>query len=200
MRRLLFVLLFAATPLFAQDMQITAWASRSSIDGDEDFAPAFATEFDDGDGIGVSVNRYFGRMFAVEASAFLLRNDAQLVIGGLPIDIGATDLKPISLGAQFHPFRRRIDPYAGAGVSYVLAGDLFSGELEAVGRERIEVENGFTWFANAGLGVQISDGFAIVADARYIPFEADSRSTLTGGEEKIDLTTTVYSLGLRFRF
>jgi outer membrane protein W len=199
MRRLLFVLLFAATPLFAQDMQITAWASRSSIDGDE-LTDGFETDFEDGDGIGVSVNRYFGRMFSVEGSAFLLRNDAQLIVGGLPVDVGSVDLKPISLGAQFHPFRGRIDPYVGAGGTYVLTGDLFSAELEAVGRGRVEIDSGVTYYANAGLGVQITDGFAIVADARYIPFETDSESTVTGGEEEIDLTSTVYSLGLRFRF
>lgn len=202
MRKILVLLVFVGTPLLAQDMTITAWVSRVSIDGEDNFADGFATDFEDGAAIGVSVNRFVNPWLAVEASAFGLRNDARLLIDGtVPIDLGTVGLTPVTVGAQLHlPRRPRIDPYVGAGAAYVIADDLASPDLEAGGVGRVDLENKVSWYLNAGVGVQIVEGFGIVLEGRYLPYETDSRSTITGVSQKIDLTPRLLSLGLRFRF
>lgn len=198
------LLIFAAAPLLAQDrdMQVTAWISQASIEGEDDFGDGFSTDFEDGRGAGLSVNRFLGRMFSVEGSAFFLRNDARLLIDGdTPIDLGAVKLTTFSLGAQIHlAGRSRFDPYAGAGAAYVVASNLTSSDLVSGGVGSIEVDDQVTYYVNAGIGIQIVGGLAVVLDGRYLPFETDSRSTVTGVEEKIDLTTQLLSLGLRLRF
>ncbi len=197
------VLVFAAAPLLAQDrdMQVTAWISQTSIEGEDDFGDGFSTDFEDGRGAGLSVNRFLGRMFSVEGSAFYLRNDARLLDGDTPIDLGAVKLTAFSLGAQIHlAGRSRFDPYAGAGAAYIVASNLTSSDLVSGAVGSIELDDQVTYYINAGIGIQIAGGLAVVLDGRYLPFETDSRSTVTGVEQKIDLTTQLLSLGLRLRF
>lgn len=202
------LLVLAAAPLLAQDrdMTIAAWVSQVDMQGENEFPngfESFETEFDDGTAIGVSINRFFTPMISVEASVFSIRSDASLVIQGteLPISLGKVSLTPVTLGAQLHlAGRSRFDPYVGAGGAYVLAGDLHSPDLEIGARGRLELDDKLTWYANAGIGVQIVRGFALVADGRYLAYETSSRSTVTGGEEDLDFTPLLISLGLRFQF
>ncbi|HET7706085.1 MAG TPA: OmpW family outer membrane protein [Thermoanaerobaculia bacterium] len=198
------LLILLAMPLAAQDrdMTITAWASQVQMQGDNQFE-GFSSEFEDGTGIGLSVNRFFGRMLSVEASVFSLRNEVTLRIdeSAAFIDLGKVNLTPITIGGQLHlAGRSRFDPYVGAGAAYVLAGDLHSPDLEVGERGRLELDDKLTWYANAGIGVEIVRGFALVADGRYLAYETSSRSTVTGGEEDIDFTPLLLSLGLRFQF
>lgn len=202
--KIVVLLIVLATPLEAQDrdMTIAAWASQVQMQGENEFE-GFSSEFDDGTAIGLSVNRFFGRMLSVEASVFSLRNDVTLQIdeSQAVIDLGKANLTPITLGAQLHlAGRSRFDPYIGAGGAYVLAGDLHSPDLEVGERGRLELDDKLTWYANAGIGVEIVRGFAVVADGRYLAYETSSRSTVTGGEEDIDFTPLLLSLGLRFQF
>ena len=199
------LVVLSVTPIFAQerDMQITAYASQASIEGDQNFPDDFESEFEDGWGMGLSVNRYVAPMFSVEGSLFYLRNDASLVLPGsdLGIDLGGLNLMPISLGVQFHPFRRTfIDPYVGAGGSYVITRDLSSRDLVNAGVGTVELENVFTYYVNAGVGVQLGSALAVVLDGRYVPYETSSRSVVTGVEQDLDLTAQILSLGLRFKF
>ena len=198
------LLILLAAPLAAQDrdMTITAWVSQVQMQGDNQFE-GFESEFEDGTGIGLSVNRFFGRMLSVEASVFSLRNDVTLRIAdsSATVDLGKASLTPITFGGQLHlAGRSRVDPYVGAGAAYVLAGDLHSPDLEVGGRGRLELDDKLTWYANAGIGVEIVQGFSLVADGRYLAYETSSRSTVTGGEEDLDFTPLLVSLGLRFQF
>ena len=201
---LLTILLLAAMPLVAQerDMAISGWVSRADLDGQDDFAEDFGTEFEERTGYGISVDWGFARMFAVEGSVFFLRANADLILddGVTMIDIGTVNLKPVSAGIQFRPLQSRVFPYLGAGATYMVAGDLVSGELTTGGQGTTEMENGVTYYANAGIGIRLLEGLSIVADGRYIPFETDTTSTTTGVTQEMDLTTTVYSVGLRLKF
>ena len=197
------MLIFTAMPLAAQnsDMHIAAFYSQTEMQGENDFE-GLSTEFEDGNSMGISVNRFFGNFLAVEGSVFNLRNDAALVLGDTAaINLGNVNLTPVMLGAQVHlAGRRRIDPYVGAGVAYVMAVDLNSPDLEAGGVGRVELDDAVTYYASLGLGVEIAGGFAVLAEARQIQYEPSTRSTVTGIEQDFDLTPRVYSLGLRFRF
>lgn len=198
------LVLSAGAPLLAQDrdMHITAWMSGVEMQGETDFGGGITTDFEAGSAMGLSVNRFVNRFISVEAAAFDLRSDAGLLLDGLtPIGLGTAHLTPITVGAQFHLAQRsRIDPYVGAGGAFVLAGDLFSPDLEAGGQGRIELDNKLTWFVNAGIGIQVSGGFGLVLDGRYVPYKTSSRSNLTGVEREIDFSPRLLSLGLRFRF
>ena len=201
------VLMFAALPLLAQerDMTATVWYSAVDMQGENDLSSAFdgfETEFEDGKGYGLSVNRFFSPMLSVELSAFSIRNEAALLVNGVEaISLGNVNLMPITLGAQLHlAGRSRIDPYVGGGAALVLARDMFSPDLEAGGIGRLELEDKFTYYANAGIGITIAGGFGIVIDGRYLAYETATHSTTTGIEQDLDLTPLLLSAGLRFRF
>jgi outer membrane protein W len=198
------LLLFAATPLAAQERntQITVWISQTQMQGDNEFDGGFETDFDDGSALGASVNMFLNKHFSLEASAFGLRSDVGLLVDNTPVlNLGKLDLTAITAGAQFHFLgQSRFDPYIGGGAAYVIADDFASPDLQNSGLGRIELENEFTYYANAGVGVQILRGFGLVADARYIPYDTSSRSTVTGTEQDFDVSPRIYSLGLRLQF
>lgn len=195
------LLFLAAAPLAAQETQITAWIGQADMQGENEFEDGLTTEFDDGFAMGVSVNRFVGSHLSIEASIFDIRSDSSLLFGDLPISLGDANLTPVLFGGQFHLLgQSRFDPYVGAGVAYVMARDLSSPDLEAAGLGRIELEDEIGYYLNAGIGIQVAGGLGIVADGRYIPYETESRSTVTEVERDLELTPLVLSLGLRFRF
>ena len=195
-----------ALPLFGQgrELSITPWASAAQLQGENAFANGVTTDFDDGSGFGLSVNAPVARLFSVEGSLFDLRNRAGLLVDGntdFPIGLGRVRLTPVTVGVQFHPLgASRIDPYVGAGGAYVMARDLQSPDLDFAGLGRIELDDAFTYYLNAGVGVEVGRGFGIVLDGRLIPYETTSRSTATGVERDFEISPRLLSLGLRFRF
>jgi outer membrane protein W len=198
----LYVILLATAPLFAQerDVRISIFASQVSIEGDE-LDASFDTEFEDGDGYGFAVAKPFNRWIGLEASIFSLRNESRLIFeGAAPFELGRADLVPISLGVQAHlTGGSRFDPYVGAGASYVIANDLYSQDLDIVGIGRIEVDSEITYYFNAGLAFDFSERFGVVVDGRMIKFEPSTQAA-AGEEVELDLSPTILSAGLRFRF
>lgn len=198
------LLVSAALPLAAQgrDIQLTVFFSRAQMQGDNDFGDGFNTDFDDGTGYGASANMFFGDHFSVEAAVFSLRTESSLVFEDEAVfNLGNMNMTPISLGAQFHILgKSRFDPYIGAGAAYVLGDDLLTEDLEAAGVGRIEVESDIAYYINAGIGVQISEGFGIVLDARQLQYEPSSRSSVTGVEQDLEISPRILSAGLRLRF
>jgi outer membrane protein W len=196
--------LCAALPLAAQgrNIHVTVFYSQAEMQGENDFGDGFETEFDDGRGYGASANLSIGRFFSVEAAAFSLRADSQLVFeDAAAFDLGSLNLTPISLGGQFHVLgSSRFDPYVGGGIAYVLGDDFFTSDLEFAGVGRIELENEFTYYINAGIAFQISEGFGIVIDGRQIQYEPNTRSAATGVEQELEITPRILSAGLRLRF
>lgn len=199
------LLLLLAIPVAAQDrnIQITVLASQIDFQGENDFDDlGFETDFDEGEGLGATVNWFVNPYISIEGSAFGIRSDANLIFEEQAvIDLGKLNLTMFGAGAQLHVFgKRRIDPYVGAGGAYVIGDDFVTPDLEAGGVGRIELENTFTYYINAGLGLQISEGFGLVLDARYLPYETSSRSTVTGFEEDLEIAPRIYSAGVRLRF
>jgi outer membrane protein W len=195
-------MLFTALPLCAQDRKatISLFVSQVSMDGG-DLDDAFETEFEDGTGFGIAGYVPFNRFLGVEGAIFSLRNESRLVFeGAAPFELGRADLVPITVGAQAHlTGGMRFDPYIGAGAAYVTASDLYSEDLDTVGIGRIDVESEFTYFLNAGVAFDFNEHFGIAVDGRYIPFEPSTQAA--GGDEvKLDLTPTILSAALRFRF
>lgn len=196
------VVLFVAAPLLAQDrnVRLSIFASQVSMEGDEIDAD-FETEFDDGNGYGFAVAKPFNRWVGVEASIFSLRNESRLLFGGAaPFELGRVDLVPVSLGVQLHlTGGNRFDPYVGGGASYVIANDLYSQDLDTIGIGRIEVDSEITYYVNAGLAFDFTERFGVVVDGRMIQFEPSTQAA-AGEEVELDLSPTILSAGLRFRF
>lgn len=199
------LLLFAGAPLFAQDrnVNITVWYSQTDIQGENDFGGnGFETDFEEGSGYGASVNWFFNPHVSIDGSAFSLRSDADLHLNGTPVvDLGKLNLTVFTAGAQFHILgQRRIDPYVGAGGAYIIGDDFVTPDLENAGVGRIELENGFGYYLNAGVGFQITEGLGLVVDARQVQYEPSSRSSVTGVEQDLEISPRIYSAGLRLRF
>ena len=200
------LLLFAAAaPLAAQERPVTftVWVSQTEFEGENDFGgTGFETEFDDGSALGLSANMFVAPMISVEASVFGLRSEAGLTFDQTAtIALGDLDMTVFSLGAQFHPLgQRRFDPYIGAGGAYTTADDFASTDLLNAGVGRVELESGFGYYLNAGIGFQITPAFGLVVDARYMPFETESRSTVTGVTQDLEISPRILSAGLRLRF
>lgn len=197
------LLVFAALPLAAQDgnVYVTIFASQVDIDED-DLEGDFRLDYDDALALGASANRFYGNYVSIEAAVFGIRADASLTFEDVAtLDLGSLDLTPITLGAQFHVLgRSRFDPYLGGGAAYILADDLSSSDLDTAGLGRLELDSGLSYYLNAGIGFQITPGIGVVVDARYIPFKTDSRSSVTGVEQELEISPRLLSAGLRFRF
>lgn len=198
---LLFVL--AAVPLAAQDRtaDLTLWASQVDVQGSNTVADSFETDFESGDGFGVSFNVFLTPRISAEVSAFKVSSDATLLFGDIPFSMGSAGMTPITAGVQYHfAGQSRIDPYVGAGAAYVLGGKLKSTDLDSLGTGTIQLDDEFTYYANAGIGVRLFRGISLVVDGRYLPYEPNTVASKTGGEEELDLTSLILSAGLRFRF
>lgn len=200
------LLLVAGVPLLAQDdagraKSLTVWASQADVDTTE-LPDGFGTDFESQFSYGASANMFFTRHIAAEVSVFSLRSSADLRLDDqVSLNLGKLELMPVMVGAQFHILgQSRFDPYIGAGGAYVMANDLFSADLETVGLGAIRLEDKVTYYLNAGLGVQLTSGLAIVADGRYIAYETGSESTVTGVNQDLELNPLILSAGLRLRF
>jgi len=197
------LLIVCAVPLAAQDrnVNLTVFIGQAEITGETDLG-GFEPEFEDANALGASVNVFFGNYVSVEAAAFGIRTEGALVLdNAASFDLGNFNVTPITLGAQVHLLgKRRFDPYIGAGGAYVIGDDFFTPDLDAAGVGRIELDSEATYYLNAGIGFQVTEGFGIVIDGRYIPYEPATRSTVTGIERDFDLTTQILSAGLRLRF
>jgi outer membrane protein len=203
LRITLLLALVAALPAFAQTpVDVNVFASWVDAQGDNVFDDGVETEFESGDGFGVSVNWFWGKRVSTELSASALTLDAGLNVDGVPtFDLGSVDLTPIALTLQFHFARDSvIDPYVGAGAAWVLADDLESNDLDLLEIGAIEVDDEITYVLNAGLGVRLTRNFGLYLDGKYIPLEPATRAP--GDEEDLDLEINplIFSAGLRFRF
>jgi opacity protein-like surface antigen len=189
-------------PLFAQDRNahIAIFLSQVEVEGD-DIGDGFESDFETGSGFGIAASHAYNRFLSSEVAVFSVRAEAGLLFeGAAPFDLGRLSLVPVMLGGQLHIFRGRVDPYIGAGAAYVMANDLHSQELDLAGIGRIELDNELTYYVNAGIAVEITRGLGIVVDGRFVQYEPTTQSALTGVEQDLDLSPTILSAGLRFRF
>lgn len=206
------LLLLTGVPLIAQEQaqeqekehnrRITVWVGQAEIQGENDFDGGFATDFEEGLSYGLSANCFLNSHFSVEGSVFAIRSESQLLLEGAPaVDLGNLNLTAFTAGVQFHLLgNRRIDPYVGAGGAYTINGNFSSADLAAGGVGRIDLDDSFGYYLNAGLAFDITNGLGIVVDARELRNEPGSRSSVTGVEEDLELSPRIYSAGVRFRF
>ena len=155
----------------------------------------------DGTRLGFHHGRAFGVVIerrtenaSIELAAMALLADGTLRTEGASADAGRLKLFPISVTARWHfaPRGERLDPYVGAGAAYVLAKDLASSDLDALGIGRIDVESKVCWLANAGVAIG-----RFVIDAKY--FDYRPQSSAAGNRVRLNLKPVVISAGVRWR-
>ena len=121
-------------------------------------------------------------------------------------DLGDVWLLPPTLTLQYHVTQLgawtgseslgKIQPYFGAGVNYTI----FYGEtagVPAVGT--VKLEDSFGFALQAGVDIEITPGWYLNADVKYIMLEADWKST-TGLTGEAEINPLIVGLGLGYRF
>jgi outer membrane protein W len=206
--RILLVLIVLAFPfaLFAQPAnEVGVWISTSQFEdtGFVDEGIELELSFDENIGYGVSFSHFWSQSLATEFSAQQLSADAEISISGPglpPIDIDGGELEVMvyAATAQWHFARgSRISPYVGAGAAFV-TGEISGGDVIEGEDFSTDLENEFTWLANAGINFGLTDSLSLGLDAKYIAYEPTADDDEDEASE--ELNPLVLSAGLKFRF
>ena len=161
----------------------------------------------------LDISYYFTKNIAAELILALgtrhdvyIKGDAGGVIGNQKL--GSVNLLPPTLTAQWH-FNpdQMIDPYIGAGVNYTYKLDRYArGTQGAIAGEEIKIDShSFGYALQAGVDVNLKDGWLINADVKYINIETDVhlRSAITGRWTKVDsldINPWVFGIGVGKKF
>lgn len=191
---------FLALSLNAQTNELGVWAAASQV-GDTNVEGS-EIAFDAGKGFGVSFNHFWTRSLSTEFSATALSHDGRITITGEPaLDIGSLDLIPVTATVQWHFARGSLlSPYIGGGVSYVMADDLRSADLQQIEVDRVEIDSKVGWVAQAGLDIGLTTRFAIAADAKYIAYSPQSAAPGDPAPVDLELDPLIFSLGVKLRW
>ena len=120
-------------------------------------------------------------------------------------DLGSVNLLPPTLLLQWH-FNpdQTFDPYVGAGVNYTAFLDRkLRFESGAAAGQKIKLESD-SWglAAQAGLDVNLKDGWLINADVKYIQIDTKVKGDIGGYKliDKLDIDPWVVSIGFGKKF
>ena len=121
--------------------------------------------------------------------------------------LGKVDLLPPTLTLQWH-FNpdQTFDPYVGAGVNYTYSLDRNLKFSQALPFSKIKISND-SWglAAQAGLNVNLQDGWSLNADVKYVQIDTTvkMKNTATGAWSKIDsldINPWVFGVGIGKKF
>ena len=200
MKRFLLLTLLFTTPLFAQSAA-TIWVSTQQNRGGGDLVgdDDITAEFGSGSGFGISVAKRIRQSpLSAELSMFRTTSGAELTDGVESLSLG--DVKLLStMGMLRWHFRpgQPLDFYAGAGVTYVVTGELNSAAMRAEGINAIALDDPFTWVAGGGVTYDFTPRLGVALDARYMPVEL---RRINGEPTSASIDPLLVSAGLRFRF
>jgi outer membrane protein len=132
-----------------------------------------------------------------------IKGDANAVVGNQ--NLGSVDALPPTLLLQWH-FNpdQTFDPYVGAGINYTRMLDrnlqLESGALAGT---KIKVDSDSWGYAlQAGLDINLKDGWLINADVKYINIETDVKLKVAGWTkiDELDINPWVFGIGIGKKF
>jgi outer membrane protein len=158
----------------------------------------------------LDVSYYFTKNIAAELILALgtrhdvsIKGDALATIGNQ--NLGSVNVLPPTLTAQWHFMPdQTIDPYVGAGVNYTHSFDSsLKGTAGAINGADIKIDrNMFGFVAQAGVDINLKDGWLINADLKYVTMNTDVQLNL-GGWKKIDdldINPWVFGIGIGKKF
>lgn len=151
----------------------------------------------------LDISYYFTKNIAVELILALGTRHDVSISGGTYAGarLGSVNLLPPTLTAQWH-FNpdQTIDPYVGAGVNYTRT---FDRNLN-LGAIPIKIDRNMLGFvAQAGVDVNLKDGWLINADVKYVTMNTDVEANLGAGFVKIDdldINPWVFGIGIGKKF
>jgi len=120
--------------------------------------------------------------------------------------LASTWVLPPTLTAQYHfAPEGKVRPYIGAGVNYTLFySEDASNALEgAVGPTRVSMDDSFSWAAQAGVDIELSERVFLNLDVKYIDIDttATFNTTAAGTQSvNISLDPIVVGVGLGMKF
>jgi outer membrane protein len=137
-----------------------------------------------------------------------VKGDALATVGNQ--NLGSVNLLPPTLTLQWH-FNpdQMVDPYVGAGINYTYMLDkklsFSSGPLAG---NDIKIESDSWGYAlQAGVDVNLKDGWLINADVKYVTIDTDVKARLGGGNtgawtkiDDLDINPWVFGLGIGKKF
>ncbi|HSH97648.1 MAG: OmpW family protein [Methylophilaceae bacterium] len=159
----------------------------------------------------VDISYYFTKHLAAELILAIgtrhevsIKGDSLATIGNQ--NLGSVNALPPTLTLQWH-FNpdQTIDPYVGAGVNYTAMLDrklqLSSGALAGTD---IKVDNNSVGYAlQAGVDINLKDGWLINADVKYVEINTDVKLNTGAGWTKIDsldINPWLFGVGIGKRF
>lgn len=136
-----------------------------------------------------------------------IQGDSNAAVGNQ--GLGSVNLLPPTLTAQWH-FNpdQMIDPYVGAGVNYTVMLDRnLKGSSGAIDGNKIKIDSdSWGWVAQAGVDINLADGWVINADVKYVTIDTDVKlkGAVTGGAwrkiDSLDIDPWVYGIGIGKKF
>jgi len=159
----------------------------------------------------VDVSYYFTKNIAAELILAIgtrhdvsIKGDSLTTVGNQPL--GSVNALPPTLTLQWH-FNpdQTIDPYVGAGINYTAMLDrklqFSSGALAGTD---IKIDNNTLGYAlQAGVDVNLKDGWLINADVKYVDMNTDVKMNNGGTWTKIDslgINPWLFGVGIGKRF
>lgn len=193
----LVLLLLATTAAFGQDNSVVLRLASSQFSGESasiDGEASLPFSLSSNAGYGIGFTHQFSPRFSAAFDVMRLRPDVKADIDGIAIDGGTLSLTPLTAIARVHG--RYV--YAGAGLAYLMTGDLRSADLDFTGIGGVSVDNDITYVLNAGVSVPAGKSLHIDFDARYFPAKVDA--TTTAGRGSLKFNSLLLGAGLGWRF
>ncbi|HEY0157662.1 MAG TPA: OmpW family outer membrane protein [Thermoanaerobaculia bacterium] len=189
----------SAQTLSTSDAAIWITASEFNDPSITDSGETLSLELDEDTGYGVSFNHFWFESFSTEFAYHRFGGDVEARLDDGPrFDAGEVDASSLTAIGQWH-FRRaaRFSPYVGAGAAY-MSGQFdptdFGGEDDVA----VDFENEFTWAANFGANIGLTESLSLGLDAKVLHWEP--REEGDDASDRVELSPVLLSAGLRYRF
>ena len=156
------------------------------------------------------ISYYFTKHIAAELILALgtkhdvsVKGDSGAVIGNQ--QLGSVNALPPTLTLQWH-FNpdQTFDPYVGAGINYTAMLDRnLKVESGALAGTKIKVDSDSWGYAlQAGMDINLKDGWLINADVKYINIETDVKLNVAGWTkiDSLDINPWVFGVGIGKKF
>ncbi|HSR02866.1 MAG TPA: OmpW family outer membrane protein [Methylophilaceae bacterium] len=161
----------------------------------------------------LDISYYFTKNVAAELILALgTKHDVSIVGDNAGIvgnqNLGEVDLLPPTLTLQWH-FNpdQMIDPYVGAGINYTIALDRhLKGSAGAINGSKIKIDrDSWGWALQAGVDVNLDDGWLVNFDVKYIDVDTNVKLDLANNGDwrkidDLDINPWVIGVGIGKKF
>lgn len=192
----LFVLAFSARMFAQSEIGISINGSELDETRFDDGEEEITIDFDEGIGLGLTYNHFFGPRFSVEGALNTLSADMNVgASGGPAVEAGEISALALTGMGLFH-FNTdgRFQPYLGGGIAFI------GGEFEPniAGEDAIDLETDTTWTVALGANIRVTERVFISVESKYIEWGAKPEDEPES--DRLDLDPLLLSAGVKFRF